>query len=89
MKIKPGLPCVVHEVVYFEIAHFAPTAVCIHIEGLYASLALSLPRSEGVGWLEKVDRARARLQVSGSLVLQRILQKDPKHFKQLQGLILL
>lgn len=83
------MPCIVHEVVYFEIAHFEPTAVRIHIEGQYTSLALSLARSEGAGWLEKVDCARARLQASGSLVLQRILQKDPKHIKQLQGLILL
>lgn len=86
LKVRPGAPCIIREVVHFEIAHFEPIAVYIHVEGVYTSVALSLPRPDEASRTDQAYRACARLQASGSAVLQRILQKDSKYLKQFQGM---
>eukprot|EP00892_Ulva_mutabilis_P006441 jgi/Ulvmu1/4169/UM019_0148.1 len=84
LKIKAGLPQIMQQVICFEVAHFEPITIPVHIEGIYTSIALSLPRSSEGAWLQRVQRAHARLLSPGGSSMQRMLQKDMRYVKQVQ-----
>lgn len=85
VKVRPGLPCFMQQVGYFEIAHFEPTAVLFEVEGKYTSVALSLPRANQAAWDEQARKSCLRLQETGCVMLSPKIKKEPKLGKQLEG----
>ena len=69
LRVRPGVPDVVHATALFEVAHFEPVAVTVTIEGEYSTVATSLPRLPEADWADVVQRAGASLQESGSRLL--------------------
>ena len=78
LKVRPGIPERIKADAFFEIAHFDPVRVHITVEGVYASLATSLPRIPEPEWPSTVQRALEKIQDNGSRLLEAALRKDRK-----------
>jgi hypothetical protein len=85
LKIVAGIPDRVNEVIYFEVAHFEPVAVNIKVDGMYSSVALSIPRVPSSYTPEKLAAAADTLLTKGSVLMDMISQKDQKVLKKIQG----
>jgi hypothetical protein len=86
LKILAGIPDRVHEVVHFEVAHFEPIAVSIEIDGMYAAVAMSLPRCPGTTTVDRLSVAADVLHASDSILMEMILHKDQKALKRRKGM---
>ena len=64
VKFTPGIPEHITEKLVLEVAHFEPVEFPVHGEGIYASVAMSLPRMPVDGWEELCDEARATLEAA-------------------------
>lgn len=87
VRIRAGLPQTLYEVIYFEVDNLKPFPVSVQIEGIYTSVALSLPRSDIPCWLQRVNQARKNLGETGSNLIPHILHKESKSPRQGQGLL--
>jgi hypothetical protein len=65
VRVRPGAPEALDEVIEFFCAHFEPIEVVLRGEGTYHALGLSLPRVEDGDTAELLARAEAKLRRDG------------------------
>ena len=65
VRVRPGAPEALGEVIEFEMAHFEPIEVFLRGEGTYHALGLSLPRVEDGDTADLLARAEAKLRRDG------------------------
>lgn len=85
LRARPGIPERVQAEAFFEIAHFDPVRVSVTVEGVYASLATSLPRAPADEWPGTVARALGSIRDHGSRLLEAVLRKDRKAARELKS----
>jgi hydrocephalus-inducing protein len=84
LKARPGIPERVQAVAHFEVAHFEPVPVTLTVEGVYASVATSLPRILPDNWMQVVLRAAQTIMHRGDCLLDAVLKlahEAPKDIK--------
>ena len=65
VRVMPGLPDIVRERLYLEIAHFEAEELCIVGEGVYPNVVLSLPRLKDEDYYDYFEKAKQSLEVRG------------------------
>jgi hypothetical protein len=78
LKASPGIPELVHAVASFEVAHFDPVHVAMSVEGVYASVATSLPRILQETWTQAVSRAAQSIVHRGGRFAEAVLKREQR-----------
>lgn len=76
LKASPGIPELFHAVASFEVAHFDPVHVNVSVEGVYASVATSLPRILPETWTGVVSHAAQSIVHRGSRLTDTVLKRE-------------
>ena len=67
LKVRPGIPEMLNEVLLFEIGPFEPVPVKINVEGVYGGFYLTIPRapSDEAKFMEAMEQAQHTIGIDG------------------------